>query len=64
MTAQQAFARVGDVIAVHAVSPAYINPLRVIRITLENPEQCAYANQLLSDPNSGWKLEQTALRPA
>lgn len=49
--------RVGDVIVCRAVSPPYINPLRVIRMTLATPESVAYANQLLADPNSGWKLE-------
>lgn len=57
MSAQPSTAKVGDVIVCRAVSPPYINPLRVIRTKLENAKQVAYANRLLSDPKSGFQLE-------
>lgn len=51
-------AKVGDVMVSRAVSPSYINPLRVIRTTLENAAQVAFANRLLADPKSGFELEK------
>lgn len=57
MSATPTAAKVGDVIVCRAVSPAYINPLRVIRTKLETAAQVAFANQLLADPNSGFQLE-------
>lgn len=57
MTTTPPLAKVGDTIVCRAVSPAYINPLREIRTVLENERQCAFANELLADPNSGWELQ-------
>lgn len=57
MTEQRPVAKVGDTIVCRATAPAYINPLRVIRTVIENERQCAFANELLSDPKSGFELE-------
>ena len=50
---ERRYARVGDVIAVNVREP---HP-RTIRIELATPEATAYANELLADPLSGWRVE-------
>lgn len=46
------FAMLGDTIETSVRHPFP----RVIRMRLDTPESCAYANSLLCDPKSGWHL--------
>jgi hypothetical protein len=49
-------ARVGDRLCVQVQHPSP----RTITMILATPESAAYANELLSDPASGWKLADAA----
>jgi hypothetical protein len=46
------FAKVGDTIETSVRHPVP----RVIRLRLDTPAACGYANVLLSDAKSGWRL--------
>lgn len=48
------WARVGDVLKVNVNNP---HPQTIV-MTLCTPEAAAYANTLLSDRTSGWRLER------
>jgi hypothetical protein len=48
-------ARVGDRLCAQVRHPTP----RTITMILATPESAAYANELLSDPSSGWKLSGT-----
>jgi hypothetical protein len=45
-------ARIGDSVQCDLRHPYY----HTITLKLENPEQVAYANDLLMNPKSGWRL--------
>ena len=47
------YAAVGDVIECDVKHPCP----QTIEMKLETPEACAYANNLLADENSGWRLK-------
>lgn len=51
-------ARIGDQIKTTVRHPTP----GVIRMTLETPEACAYANGLLMNQKSGWQLVQPLAR--
>ena len=51
-------ARIGDQIETTVRHPTP----GVIRMTLETPEACAYANDLLMNQKSGWQLVQPLAR--
>lgn len=50
------FARLGDNIETLVRYPVG----HVVTMTLSTPESCAYANELLMNPQSGWKLSNRA----
>ncbi len=52
---QVEFARLGDTIETEVRHPRR----EVIRVQLLTPESCAYANDLLMDKSSGWRLVPT-----
>lgn len=53
MTVQEQ-TRVGDVVATDLRSPV----AQTLRMTLETLHACRYADGLLANPGSGWRLEQ------
>ena len=54
MNIMEGLARLGDTIETSLRHPVE----HVVRMTLNTPESCAYANELLMNPKSGWRLSR------